>query len=199
MSLFKYPKIILHCLVVLVSFSIINNLQASSDDPQKVTQQLIDALLLVKSGDDASFTNVDKFINYNKLTDDAIQPHKQHFNSQSIEEFKKDVHYLIRSVAYVRAADLIRDSKYSLKPTKLYENKAVVTQSIYVKKEDMDVEIAYTWQQFNDNWQLTDLAFDGDSIVVDYQNQFGRIINNEGVDVLMKKIKDKVKEIEQKN
>jgi phospholipid transport system substrate-binding protein len=58
-------------------------------------------------------------------------------------------------------------------------------------------EIEYELQKAANSWRVTDMVTDGVSLVNTYRSEFGRIIAEDGWDVLMKRMKDKLAEGEE--
>jgi phospholipid transport system substrate-binding protein len=55
-------------------------------------------------------------------------------------------------------------------------------------------EIEYKMQKKGKGWRVTDMVTDGVSLVSNYRSQFNKIITEDGWDVLMQKMKDKLAE-----
>jgi ABC-type transporter MlaC component len=166
--------------------------------PMDSTKQFIDAVLNVKEGDENSYKKIDNYINYDVITTNTIAPHKDKFNKNQESKLKNDLTQLIRTVAYPQSGTFYKESKYTIvEPTKT-GSKTLVIQNTYLPKEDMDMEIGYQWENIKGKWMITDITFDEDSMVKDYQNQFGRIISKNGVDGLLSKVEEKLKEMEKK-
>ena len=51
----------------------------------------------------------------------------------------------------------------------------------HVVKDDLRTKIELYWGKKGGALKLVDVAFDGDSLIKDYQNQFARIVDKEGV------------------
>jgi ABC-type transporter MlaC component len=162
------------------------------------TKQFIDAVLKVKEGDENSYKKIDNYINYDIITTNTIAPHKGKFNKKQESKLKNDLTQLIRTVAYPQSGTFYKESKYTIVEPKKTGNKTLIIQNTYLPKEDMDMEIGYQWENIKGKWMITDITFDEDSMVKDYQNQFGRIISKNGVDGLLSKVEEKLKEMEKK-
>ena len=184
---------------LFLSFLISNSAFAiTTGDPMDSTKKLIDAVLKVKKGDEASYKRIDNYFNFDAITSNAIEPHKAKFNSSQAKKLKTDLTQLIRIVAYPQSGTFYKESKYTYTEPAIKGKKALIIQNTYIPKEDLDLEIGYQWENAGGKWRITDITFDEDSIVKDYQNQFGRIISKNGVDGLLKKVEEKLKEMEKK-
>lgn len=171
-------------------------LAVATGSPMDNTKQLIEAMLKVKKGDENTYKTVDNFFNYDLITSNTIAPHKDKFTGAQSKKLKTDLTQLIRVVAYPQSGTFYKESKYTYAQADTSGNKAMIVQKTYLPKEDLELDIGYQWENNNGQWKITDITFDEDSIVKDYQNQFGRIISKSGVDGLLKKLNDKLKEME---
>ena len=57
------------------------------------------------------------------------------------------------------------------------------------------IRIDYRLKQEGGDWKVYDVTVDGISITANYRNQFNRVINNEGFDSLMSKMRSKQQEL----
>ena len=65
-------------------------------------------------------------------------------------------------------------------------------------KEDFEITVTFHWMDSGSDWRIVDVSFDGASLVKDYRNQFGRIIDKEGAKGLLKRMVDRLQEEESK-
>lgn len=172
---------------------------AWASKPLDKTKQFVDAIKVVKKNQFETYNNVDRFINYDYIMSKTIEPNREKFSNGQADSFKKQLTQLIRLIAYPRSGKYYNDAKYQYDAPKTEGNKVNIIQNSYLPSEDIELEIAYQWRDFQGNWMITDILFDGDSLVKDYQNQFSRIISKDGVAGLLKKVSDKLKEVEQES
>ena len=167
--------------------------------PLETTKAFVASMKSVKTDGENGYPKIDTFINFDHLTTETIRPHLKSFNDKQINTFKPLLQQLIRLVAYPQSGDFYTDSKYTYRKPTVNGDNAYVVMDVIFEKEDLEIELGYFWKKTNNNWQLTDLSFDEDSLVKDYQNQFGRIISKESVDSLNQKLQNKLTEIEKEN
>lgn len=160
----------------------------------KRTTLMFDTIKAYKDNDDSSSKAIDAFINFDHIIDESIRPHRAKFSAGQASEFKRLLLELARKVAYPRGSNFLNTTRLKFVGKKGGDTQAVVTYSVHIEKDDIDMDVGYIWQKFGANVMLADVSFDGDSLVKDYQNQFGRIIEKDGVDALIKKVKDKLAE-----
>lgn len=163
--------------------------------PAEQTQNMIKTLKQVKKNDEATYKKVDAYIDYHTITYESIAPHRSKFSDQQAKEFSRLFESLIRLVAYPQSSSFYEEAQSEFHKPIIKKNIAIVNSDAVIEKEDFEMEIGYQWKKNGDQWQLSDLIIDEDSLVKDYQNQFGRIIAKEGVEGLIKKVKDKIAEV----
>lgn len=183
--------------VIFVTFFASMSLAAKT--PLEQTQSFIAAMKSVKTQGDKSYPKIDAFINFDQLTSDTIKPHLKHFNKAQIKTFKPLLEELIRLIAYPQSGDFYSESTFTYQKPIINGDQAYVVMDVFFEKEDLEIELGYFWQMYDGQWLLTDLNFDEDSLVKDYQNQFGRILSKESVDSLNEKLKNKLTEIKKDN
>jgi phospholipid transport system substrate-binding protein len=165
---------------------------AAAEDPAARTNALIDAFKQVRKADEgktltaedkqanlATFSLLDTFLDFDRLTSDAIAPHKASLSEEQLQHYKQSFRELIRLVAYPDSGAFLKRAKITVSPPKLNGATASVTMDAKVPAEDIETKVAFTWSKNGETWRVTDVSFDGASLVKDYQNQFGRIIGKE--------------------
>ncbi|MDH5547548.1 MAG: ABC transporter substrate-binding protein [Gammaproteobacteria bacterium] len=181
--------------VLFVLAALIAPLSAWANDPKSRTEGFVDAMKASKEKDEASYKRIDDFIDYQTITAETVAPHSKKFSSEQMSAFQRDLTALIRIVAYPQSGKFYKEAKYKYREAQMKGKVAVVIQDTYLPSEDLEMEIGYQLAQIDGKWRITDITFDGDSMVKDYQNQFGRIIAKDGVNGLNKRIQDKFKEL----
>jgi len=169
---------------------------ATQAGPAEQTLAMIDALKQVKDNDSSTYKKVDPFINYKLLTTNSIAAHRSKFSDTQFKKFTRLFESLIRKVAYPQSSSFYEEAKVTYESPVFKGDSALVISETFIEKEDFEMTIGYQWAKTNDAWKLSDLILDDDSLVKDYQNQFGRIIGKEGVAGLIKKIENKIADID---
>ena len=185
--------------IYFISCFIFSPTLLAEQNPKDQTLAMIDALKLVKKNDAVSYSKVDPYINYGILAGESIAPHRSKFTDKQAKKFISLFTTLIRKVAYPQSSTFYNDAKSTYQPTVITGNTAIVLAETIIEKEDFEMEIGYQLTNDKGNWRLSDLLIDEDSLVKDYQNQFGRIITKDGIEGLIKKIEDKIAEIDAEN
>lgn len=170
------------------------------------TESLIATFKKVKSGDKLSaadrkaneqvFAEIDRFMDFQSLTGKPIEPRAAKFSAKQKVEFADKFRSLIRAIAYPNSGGFFRDAKMKLGAPADKEGATLVPVDAHVAKENMRTKLEFSWVRRDGTLKIGDVSFDGDSLIKDYQNQFARIIDKEGVAGLLKKMDEKKAELE---
>jgi ABC-type transporter MlaC component len=170
------------------------------------TESLIATFKKVKSGDKLSaadrkaneqvFAEIDRFMDFESLTSKPIEPRAAKFSAKQRIEFSQKFRELIRAIAYVNSGGFFRDAKMKVGKPADKEGATVVPIDASVPKDDLKTKLEFSWVGRDGTLKIADVSFDGDSLIKDYQNQFARIIDKEGVAGLLKKMDEKKAELD---
>jgi phospholipid transport system substrate-binding protein len=176
------------------------------------TESLIATFKKVKSGvkltaadkkaNEAVFAEIDKFMDFEALTTSPIEPRAAKFSAKQKAEFATKFKDLIRAIAYPDSGTFFRDAKMKIGAPAEKAGATVVPVDASVPKDDLRTKLEFFWAQSKGGGgtlKIADVAFDGDSLIKDYQNQFARIIDKEGVAGLLKKLDEKKAELDKGN
>jgi phospholipid transport system substrate-binding protein len=180
--------------------------QAASSPAMERTESFIAAFKKVKSGDkltpadkkanEAAFTSLDKFMDWDTLTTKPIEPRAAKFSAGQKKDFASKFKDVVRRMAYPDSGSFFRDAKLKFGEATEKGGATVVPIDAHVPKDDLRTKIELYWSKKDGTLKLVDVAFDGDSLIKDYQNQFARIVDKEGVSGLMKKVDEKRAELD---
>jgi phospholipid transport system substrate-binding protein len=189
--------------IALVLFLVFPPLAVAAQDPALMrTEQMIAAFKKVKPGataqsNAAAFSELDSLIDYETITSRAIEPRAAKFAPAQKAEYQKKFRELIRLIAYPDSGDFFRRAKLTFKPVNTQGPETRVSFVAKLPEEDLATEVTLHWNKGgNGNLRMVDVSFDGDSLVRDYQNQFSRIIDRDGVNGLMKKLDERRAELD---
>ena len=170
------------------------------------TEGFIAAFKKVKSSDkataadrkanEAAFAELDRFMDFEAITEKPIQPRASKFSPKQKAEFTTKFRELIRAIAYPDSGRFFRDAKLKVGEATEKDGALVVPIDARVVKDDLRTKLELYWAKKDGGLRLIDVAFDGDSLIQDYQNQFARIIDKEGVAGLLKKLDEKKAELD---
>lgn len=183
---------------------------ARASEPKARTKALIETFLQVakppKEGaltpeqrqrNCAAYERLDRFFDFEAMISAAIEPHRDRLRPAQLERFKSDFRELIRRLAYPESGDYFRRTDITYGDATVRGESADVVMRAYDPRKDWETVVTFHWVQ-DGAWRLVDASFDGDSLVKDYQNQFGRLIEEHGVDGFLQKVRDKLAEARDK-
>lgn len=162
------------------------------------TTGLIQAFLAVKPApaeNTKTFAALDGFLHRQALLDGALGPHAKALSAEQRAKFDADFWALLRRIAYPDSGTFFRTAKHSITKATPGDPSTVVLHA-RVEKDDLETDITFVWKANGDALQLVDVSFDGASLLIDYQNQFGRIIAKKGVDGLLAVIAERLAKLE---
>lgn len=149
-----------------------------------------------KKANEAVFTSLDKFMDWDTLTNEPIKPRAAKFSAAQKKEFASKFRDVVRRMAYPDSGDFFREAKLKFGEPAEKAGVTVVPIDAHLAKEDLRTKIELHWSNKGGTLKLADVAFDGDSLIKDYSNQFARIIDKEGVPGLLKKMDEKRAELD---
>ena len=151
-----------------------------------------------KKANEVAFKAADGYFDFERLTAAAIAPHKKALSADQLARYNRDFTALIRLVAFPRSGAFVQQAKVELSPAAVTGKKADVTMHGHVPDDDIDTRIVFKWEDVGGEWRVTDVSFDGVSMVKDYQNQFGKLIKKDGAEGFLKKLQTRLEQ-ERKN
>jgi phospholipid transport system substrate-binding protein len=149
-----------------------------------------------KKANEAVFAELDKFMDFDTLTEKPIEPRAAKFSAKQKAEFSSKFKDLVRRIAYPDSGDFFREAKMKVGAPSEKEGATVVPIDAHLVKEDLRTKLELYWMKKGGTLRLVDVAFDGDSLIKDYQNQFARLIDKEGVPGTLKKLDEKKAELD---
>ena len=167
----------------------------------KRTEELIAAFKAVKSGADAktnaaAYAKLDGFFDFDTITTGPISNRLDKFTPAQRKEFDRLFEKLVRENAYPSSGDFFREAQLEIAGGRAKGDVTVVTIEALDPADDMETEVGVHWKEVGGALKVVDVDFDGDSLIVDYRNQFTGIIDREGVDALLTRAKDRLAELQ---
>ncbi len=142
------------------------------------------------------YKKISQYFDLTQMTSDALRPHQKALGSALYNSTQQQFEKLVRLIAFRDAKSTFATMKYTMQ-TKLLANdrkKIITSIEAYVESEDLDIVVGAVWAPSGNQRKITDILIDGDSMVLDYNNQFARIIQNEGAEELATKISQRYAE-----
>jgi len=139
----------------------------------------------------AAYKALDGFFDFDRMTSDAIKAHQSKLNAAQLAEFKTHFRTLIRIIGYPDSGDFLRKAKTSVRAGK---GNDVVLDTL-LEEDDVELAVTFRFHRGGGALRVYDVLFDGDSLMGDYSNQFGRLITKRGVDGLIKLLKERIAKV----
>ncbi len=176
---------------------------AVSLDPVARTQALIAAFEKVPArvkgaASDKGFAELDGFLDFDAITQDPIRPHLAKLDAKQKAEYMTKFREVVRLVAYPDTGAFFRGAKVKVGAARPGTGGSWVDLDTRSPEDSVDVRVGLLWKSVGGTLKVADLTFDGDSLIRDYQNQFGRILAKEGAAGLLKRLEDKRAELGRK-
>jgi phospholipid transport system substrate-binding protein len=151
-----------------------------------------------KKANEAVFAELDKFMDFDTLTEKPIEPRAAKFSAKQKTEFTTKFRDLVRRIAYPDSGAFFREAKMKVGEPAEKDGATVVPIDAHLPKDDLRTKLELYWAKkgAGGTLRLVDVAFDGDSLIKDYQNQFARLIDKEGVAGTLKKLDEKKAELD---
>ena len=147
-----------------------------------------------KQANHAVFAKLDAFFDYERIADAVIAPSKKSLNAEQLGRFSVSFRELIRLVAFPRSGEFVRQAQLKVGKPKTQGGKVSVEVEGSVPDQDSETTITFQWEDAGAEWRVTDVSFNGVSVVKDYQNQFARVIAKDGPEGFLKKLSTKLEE-----
>lgn len=198
---------------ILLGFVVTASAASAATDPIARTEDLVRAFKGIKPAPEdgstldaatkksnaATFTKLDGFFNFERITRDPLAAHASKFTKAQLDTFSDAFRQLIRLVAYSGSSNFFEKATYKLKVGKRKGKSVDVEMKAYLKDQDINTTVTFHWEEdAGGELSIVDVSFDGASLIKDYSNQFGRIINKDGVEGLLSKVNKRLdKELQQ--
>ena len=176
---------------------------AAVADPVARTQALIAAFQKVPARvkgvpSDKGFAELDGFLDFDAITQDPIRPHLAKLDAKQRAEYTAKFREVVRLVAYPDTGAFFRSAKVKVGAARPGNGGSWVDLDTRSPEDSVDVRVGLLWKSVGGTLKVADLTFDGDSLIRDYQNQFGRILTKEGAAGLLKRLEDQRAELGRK-
>ncbi|MBN1655257.1 MAG: ABC transporter substrate-binding protein [Deltaproteobacteria bacterium] len=139
------------------------------------------------------FNTLDELLDYDAVSREALRDHWSELNATKQGEFVALLKQLVES-NYRRNLEstLEYDIRYIDESDR---TTGTVVRTVARSKKNRrapEIHIDYTLKKTNKDWRVVDVVTDGVSLVSNYRNQFNRIINRDGWDELLKRMRKRI-------
>ncbi|MDX9722384.1 MAG: ABC transporter substrate-binding protein [Myxococcota bacterium] len=145
-----------------------------------------------------SFARLDGFFDLAAFAEACIAPSKAEFSPEALERFLNSFQALVRDVAYPDSGAFLRRASVKVGVPAARDGRVFVPVAMLLPDEELELEVSFCWEGEGASARVVDVLFDGDSLVLEYMNQFGAIIDREGVAGLQRKLDAKAEELANK-
>lgn len=139
------------------------------------------------------FQTLDELLDYDALSREALKDHWATLTSTQQTEFVGLLKQLVeRNYQKNLESTLDYDIRYLNEST---QSDGTVVHTVARSKKNRrapEISIDYTLKKNGGTWQVVDVITDGVSLVSNYRNQFNRIINRDGWDELLKRMRKRI-------
>lgn len=175
-------------------------LAAPADEALTRTKALVAAFARVPPTEGPArakaFADIDGFLALDDLTSQAVAPREAKFSPRELARFKKDFREVLRLVAYGESGAFFRKARITWGAPEAKGEELRVAAKVVVPDEDLTTALEFRWKRIGGVLRVVDVAFEGDSLLRDYQNQIARIVDKSGPAGLQKAIDDRRAELE---
>jgi len=126
---------------------------------------------------------------YGEMTQRALGPHAKEFTPAEKKEFTGLFETLLETT-YANKIESYNNEKVIFLKEIVEDDYAEVKTKIITAKKD-EYSLNYRLMNKGGEWMVYDVVVEGVSLVSNYRSQFNKIINNQGVKELMKKLRNK--------
>lgn len=138
---------------------------------------------------------IKKMLDFDRLCKDSLG---KHWETRSVEE-QKDFSETLTALIEKNVLKRLKNTKsndivYESENVKGSTATVVTVVSDNSGPRPVDIEIAYKMEKKGNKWIVVDMKTDGVSLVSNYRSQFNKLIEKDGWEKMMKKMKDKLNE-----
>jgi len=137
---------------------------------------------------------IDERFNYRQMVMRSLANNWDDRSDQERQEFIALFKSLLEN-SYASKLEAYRDEKINYLDEVIKGEYALVKTEVVRKSSTLGVD--YKLIQENGNWQIYDFVIEGVSMIRNYRSQFTKIIRRDSYEILVQKLTDKIKEIEQ--
>ncbi|MCX7944525.1 MAG: ABC transporter substrate-binding protein [Deltaproteobacteria bacterium] len=135
---------------------------------------------------------VDEILDYSELAKRSLGRHYKDRSKEEIEKFSSLMKELIET-SYMKKITSTIDYKLVVKSEDDLEGELIVNTEI--SSQDGKVQVGFALLKRDDKWVIYDMIIDEVSTLKNYKSEFNRIIKEQGFDMVLKKMENKLSEL----
>lgn len=134
----------------------------------------------------------DELLDYNELAKRSLGRHYKDRSTEEIERFSKLMRELIET-SYMKKITSTVEYKLTIKSEEEEEGELIVNTEI--SAADGKVQVGFALLKRDNKWVVYDLIIDDVSTLRNYKSEFNKIIKEQGFDMVIKKMENKLNEL----
>jgi len=142
-----------------------------------------------------AFAELDGYFALEELVSAAVAPRAARFSAAELARFKASFLEVLRLVAYAESGAFFRKARVTWGEARAEGEETAVPAKVVVPNEDLTTEVEFRWRRARGALRVVDVAFEGDSLLRDYQNQIARIVDKSGPAGLQKAVDERRAEL----
>lgn len=142
-----------------------------------------------------AFAELDGFLALEELVAAAVAPRAAKFSEKELARFKASFREVLRLVAYTESGAFFRKARLTWGEARADGAESLVLAKVAVPAEDLKTDLEFRWRRVGGALRVVDVAFEGDSLLKDYQAQIARIVDKSGPAGLQKVIDERHAEL----
>lgn len=137
-------------------------------------------------------------IDYDDMAQRSLGKHWEPLTEEQRTEYRALFRRTVELTYIDKLGSRDKNVKYKIEWDSERTRDALGYGKAWVLYKDTETELDFTLKAHEASWLIHDLAIDGASLEETYQRNYGETIEKEGFDGLMKKMRDRVAELEAK-
>lgn len=137
---------------------------------------------------------INERFDFHAMSQSTLATNWKKASKEQQEEFVTLFSQLIENT-YIGRVEAYTDEKVDYPGEKVKGNKAVVATLILTASADIPIDYK-VYQKKNGEWWVYDVIIEGISLISNYRSSYQDIVSKEGLDGLLAKMRDKIKELE---
>lgn len=137
---------------------------------------------------------INERFDFHAMSQSTLATNWKKASKEQQEEFVTLFSQLIENT-YIGRVEAYTDEKVDYPGEKVKGNKAVVATLILTASADIPIDYK-VYQKKNGEWWVYDVIIEGISLISNYRSSYQDIVSKEGLDGLLAKMRNKIKELE---
>lgn len=191
--------------IVLVALAVTGGAGAirADTDPLDTTREFVNQALQIMADKQTPVNErerqlrslIEPHFDFTEMARHALGPHWRQLRPEQRQDFAATFKGFIESAYLSKVGDYSGQKVEFIRQSSLGAGYAQVHSDI-VQAGKPPIAINYLLEQKDEGWKVYDVTVENISIIQNYQNQFNRVINNNGFDKLLADLKAKQRQLD---